>query len=94
MVTLWVFLFGKSKVSVFTLPPPVITVFVFVFLLPLYSAFTINDELAVSEYPFVFMVTLLAPSVPVLIVEIVMLPSRTAVTSVFPVKIAVSPVPG
>ena len=60
---------------------------------PVASALTVKF-VVVSEYPFVFMVTLLAPSVPVLIVEIVMSPSRTTVTSVFPVKIAVSPVPG
>ena len=92
MVTLWVFLSGKSKVFVSTLPPPVITVFVSE--LPVNSAFTINDELAVSVCPFVSIVTLLAPPVPVLIVEIVMSASRTTVTSVFPVKLAVSPVPG
>ena len=74
-----------------SVPFPVITVVVLYE--PVAPALTVKF-VVVSECPSVSMVTLLAPSVPVLIVEIVMLPSRTAVTSVFPVKIAVSPVLG
>ena len=75
-----------------SVPFPVITVVVLYE--PVAPALTVKF-VVVSECPFVSMVTLLAPSVPVLIVEIVMSTSRTALTSVFPVKIAVSSsVPG